>query len=132
MNRRNFGRGFLMLGVSAALGACYHYGAGPVAVRRPHHGPPPHAPAHGYRHRHPGGAELIYDTGIGVYIVAGVVDHYFRDGRFYRYLDGSWTVSVGLGGPWNRVSIGAVPPGLQKKFSGRRKGGGKGRGKGRK
>ena len=52
------------------------------------HGPPPHAPAHGYRHkaqRH--GAELEFDSGLGVYVVVGVPLHYYLDGLYLR-LDG--------------------------------------------
>ena len=131
----------MMLGVGAALGACNHYGGVRTAVygrgpkrgpkRGRGHGPPPHAPAHGYRHKQRGGAELVYDTGIGVYLVAGLADHYFGDGRYYRYLDGAWTISVAVGGPWNRVQIDAVPPGLRKKYRGRGKRKGRGKGKGK-
>ncbi|MDX1648534.1 MAG: hypothetical protein R3263_01650 [Myxococcota bacterium] len=86
------------------------------------HGPPPHAPAHGYRHHH-AGHELVFDAHRGVYVVVGVPDLYFRDGRFYRHRGGTWERAAETGGPWSRVSKGALPPGLAKK------GGPPGRGK---
>ena len=140
MNRRDFARGLLVSGLGAALGFGFPYDSGAALAQGRGHGPPPHAPAHGYRHKHPSGAELIFDIGIGAYLVVGLVDLFFRDGRFYRFRNGSWTASAGLGGPWNRLSTGAVPAGLLKKFSGggrpaKRGGGGrggKGKGKGRK
>ncbi len=144
MKRRDFVRRFLVSGLGAALGLLVLNGRGAALAQG--RGPPPRAPAHGYRHKHPSGAELIFDGDIGAYLVVGLVDLFFRDGRFYRFLNGSWTASAGLGGPWNRLSAGAVPAGLLGKFSGARppakRGGGgggggrggrgKGKGKGRK
>lgn len=147
MKRRDFALGLLVSGLGAALGYGFPYEPGAALAQGRGRGPPPRAPAHGYRHKHPGGAELIFDGDIGAYLVVGLVDLFFRDGRFYRFLNGSWTASAGLGGPWNRLSAGAVPAGLLGKFSGSRppakRGGGgggggrggrggKGRGKGRK
>ena len=40
-------------------------GAGSGRRRVYRHGPPPHAPAHGYRHKQHG-VELVYDSGRGV------------------------------------------------------------------
>ncbi len=134
MNRRDFARGLLVSGLGAALGFGFPYDSGPALAQG--RGPPPHAPAHGYRHKLPNGAELIYDTGIGVYVVAGLADLFFSSGLFYRFINGSWKASAGPGGPWTRVTIAAVPVGLRLKFlvggPPARRGGGGRRGKGRK
>ena len=86
------------LGILCALGAlalllgCFHPygharhrlgGHAPVMVHAP--GPPSHAPAHGYRHKHAHhGVELVFDSAFGVYGVVGMSDHFFHAGHFYR------------------------------------------------
>jgi hypothetical protein len=76
-------------------------------------GPPPHAPAHGYRHKHQG-TTLAFDSKIGVYVVVGHADLFYSDGRFLRLDAGSWQVSASLSGPWKAYSLASVPPGLRK------------------
>lgn len=84
-------------------------------------GPPPHAPAHGYRRKqrsHGGGeVDLVFDAGLGVYVVVGVPNRYFWDGYYLRLDDDQWYASVDLDGDggWEPRSEGKVPPGLQKK-----------------
>ena len=85
------------------------------------HGPPPHAPAHGFRHHHQG-ATLVFDSKLGVYAVLGYRDHYYSDGRFLRIHAGSWQVSANLGGPWSLYSPTSLPPGLRKSNSSKGKG----------
>jgi len=85
----------------------------PVVVHQP--GPPPHAPAHGYRHKHKNGAELRFDTDVDVYVVIGRTDIYFHDGSFVRIRNGIWQVSATLGGPWEPKAAKWVPPGLRAK-----------------
>jgi hypothetical protein len=75
-------------------------------------GPPPHAPAHGYRHKH-GKAVLVYESRLGVYIVHGYHGHYFYDGNYYRTQKGGWQISVEIGGPWKNVSETKVPKRLR-------------------
>ena len=43
-------------------------------------GPPDHAPAHGYRkkHHHHHDIEMVYDSGLGVYVIAGYKGLYFH------------------------------------------------------
>ena len=78
------------------------------------HGPPPHAPAHGYRHKHAAhGVELVFDTKLGVYTVSGRSAHYFTDGHYYRLHDGVWSVSVKLGSGWARIADHRLPKGLR-------------------
>lgn len=86
----------------------------PVAVRTP--GPPPHAPAHGYRRKHQTGPELRFDSRLGVYVVEGRADVYFSDGWFIRIRNGIWQFSARLGGKWEVRSANWVPPGLRSKY----------------
>jgi hypothetical protein len=76
------------------------------------HGPPPHAPAHGYRQHHQG-ADLAFDSKLGVYLVVGYSDHFYSKGRFLRLHAGSWQVSTSLRGPWGAYSQASLPPGLR-------------------
>ncbi len=85
----------------------------PVVARKL--GPPPHAPAHGYRHKHQSGREFRFDSHLGVYIVEGNTDTYFHDGWFVRIRSGIWRVSATLRGPWEPRSAEWVPPGLRSK-----------------
>ena len=90
------------------------------------HGPPPHAPAHGYRHKHQG-VELVYDSGHGVYVVIDLPNHYYFRGRYYRRGEIQWEAGVNMDGPWEFVSEGALPKGLRAKEKGRGKAKGKSR-----
>ena len=85
----------------------------PVVAKRT--GPPPHAPAHGYRHKHPDGVELVYKSNLGVYVVVGYSDHYYYNDRYYRSRNSSWEMSVHIDGKWKSVSEKKIPQGLQKK-----------------
>jgi hypothetical protein len=77
------------------------------------HGPPPHAPAHGYRH-HYQGATLTFDSKLGVYLVLDHRDCFYFDGRFLRVHESSWQVSASLSGPWTPYPSASLPPGLRK------------------
>lgn len=117
-----------------------------VVVERERHGPPPHAPAHGYRHKHQEGYELVYDRAVACYTVVGHRDYYFNDGFFFRFSGDGWQVSAHLGGDqvrWERAEETRIPVGVRTKYKGKDKGRGgdddrgdrgnrgKGRGKGR-
>ena len=75
------------------------------------HGPPPHAPAHGYRAKHQN-CDLVYDSGIGVYTVVGHRGCYYRDSRYYRRSGSSWQISNSVKGPWRNTTSSSVPNGL--------------------
>jgi hypothetical protein len=77
------------------------------------YGPPPHAPAHGYRY-HYQGAILAFDAKLGVYLVVDHPHHFYSDGRFLRVHAGSWQVSSTLAGPWHPCAPSSLPPGLRK------------------
>ena len=84
-------------------------------------GPPPHAPAHGYRHKHHRGHELVYDSGIDAYIVVNVPETYFGNNLYLRLsTDGKWMVSATLGGGW-RVAAGNEIPYKLKAYKEKRK-----------
>jgi len=78
--------------------------------------PPPHAPAHGYRHQQFHGYDLVYDQGIGVYVVADLDHQYFLDGLFFKWSDGNWFVRVSPDDEWKPRPPGTIPPGLAKKY----------------
>jgi hypothetical protein len=80
-------------------------------------GPPPHAPAHGYRckHRHAHrDVELVYDSRIQVYTVVGYPDHFFIDNYYYRVTKGGWYTATAISGPWIGTTIERIPVGLKK------------------
>ncbi len=89
-------------------------------------GPPPHAPAHGYRHKyHEHGVELVYDSGLGVYVVVELADHFYFRGHYYRHRDSQWEIGVHVDGPWKVVAEKSLPKGLRSKKEGKGKGKGK-------
>lgn len=76
-------------------------------------GPPPHAPAHGYRakHRH---HNMVYDSRLGAYVVLGYSDHYFQNDWYFRYRDGLWQINANLSDhDWRDVDYYRVPEGLR-------------------
>jgi hypothetical protein len=109
----------LALATTVAL-ACHahHHTAAPAGNHARRAGPPPHAPAHGYRHKQAtrvGEVELVFDAGIGIYVVLGRPGYFFDRGHFYRKLNGVWHVSAHIDAGWAVVSGGGLPRGLVKK-----------------
>jgi hypothetical protein len=94
------------------------------------HGPPPHAPAHGYRAKTAHGVEIVFDTGLGMYVVVGAPDNYYCAGRYYRRGSEGWEVTVEFHGEWQEAAESGLPAGLRSKRPGSGpKAGGKGKGK---
>jgi len=96
------------------------------------HGPPPHAPAHGYRHHHRD-VDLRYDVHLGVYVVIGHPHHFFHDGHYYRRVASRWErCGSWKKGDWMRVEVGVVPVTLAShyKVKGPKQGKAKGHGPG--
>jgi hypothetical protein len=91
----------------------YNQTASPAAGEK-HAGPPPHAPAHGYRHKHPDGTQLEYESSMGVYVVVGYAEHYYCDGVYYRWHEASWHASKNINKGWAPASDKSIPPGLRK------------------
>ncbi len=94
------------------------------------HGPPAHAPAHGYRRKQVSGVELVFDSGSGVYVVVGHPNHYYHDSYFYRQTGTMWEMSLKLDSGWLSVSGKPLPPGLQAKGKSKAYGKANGRAKG--
>jgi hypothetical protein len=86
--------------------------------------PPPWAPAHGYRYKHQDGVYLIFDSGLGLYVVADFPNIYFSNDYFYKWNNDKWQRSTSFNGPWDIINSKQLPPRLQKN-----KGKGKGKGK---
>jgi hypothetical protein len=84
------------------------------------HGPPPHAPAHGYRHKHHG-VDFVYDSEWGVYVVVGFPSHYYYKSHYYRFHEAHWEMGVHIDGPWKFVSEKSLPKGLRGKEKGKGK-----------
>ncbi len=79
-------------------------------------GPPPHAKAHGYRSKLPAEVEVVFNTDCGVYVVVGLEKHFWLDGRYYRFYNGQWELSMTIDGGWRLVDGGTLPPGLRGKY----------------
>ena len=103
----------ILLGAALVMTGC-----NVVTVKPAHdhgYGPPPHAPAHGYRHKYHD-HELVFDAHLGVYIVVGLADYYFSDGHYYRHDRDYWHYSDRIDGKWHKADKHhKVPPGLSKK-----------------
>lgn len=101
--------------ITVTLSGCFGVVVAPHSAGMRHAGPPPHAPAHGHRHKHQSGVVLRFDSGLGVYAVVDRVGVYFHDGWFVRFHDGGWQVCASLDGRWRPRSAEWVPPGLRSK-----------------
>ena len=132
---RALGFAFAIVGLTGMLTACgpvhsITLGHGHHSVHHRDHGPPDHAPAHGHRrkyghHRHHAGhhyassAQLEFDSGLGVYVVVDVPNHYYWDGWYLKIEDGHWYASTQLSGSaWKPREMVKLPPGLAKKHPG--------------
>ncbi len=105
--------------VAAALAACIAVAppSAPGPGKSQGHGPPAHAPAHGYRAKTPQGVSISFDTGIGVYVAVDVPGLYWLDERYYRKGASGWQVSAYFAGPWAACAAGDLPTGLQSQDS---------------
>jgi hypothetical protein len=107
-----------MLGFALSAGCTTVRTAPPVGTSH-RHGPPPHAPAHGYRHKTDQGVDIVFDSSLGLYIVAGARDHYYYDGSYYRRAGDRWEVSLRFDGAWKAISVAALPTGLRAESKGK-------------
>ena len=119
----------LALAASLPQGACVYEGGhgspgAQVIVANPpaQHGPPPHAPAYGYRRKqhveNGPDLELAFDSGLGVYVVVGIPDLYFLDGHYFRFADSGWQISVHHDSGWTVAVQSDVPSALWKSKAG--------------
>ncbi|MDA1309664.1 MAG: hypothetical protein O2985_08665 [Proteobacteria bacterium] len=108
MNRRNFVRGIFSIGAGATVAACVY------DPNLDNGGPPPHAPAHGYRYRHRDGVDMSYDQRLGVYVVVGRPNYYYWDRQYFRYYGDHWQRSERIDSRWIDGDTRSLPPGLQR------------------
>jgi hypothetical protein len=122
--------------LAAATGSCsllacvivddssYHRGPShpPVVERDEGHGPPPWAPAHGYRRKHerayqsrPDTVDLVFDSGLGVYVVVGIPNYYYWDGVYLRIDSGRWYRAPYLDARWAPCPVDSLPGNLRSK-----------------
>lgn len=85
----------------------------------PGYGPPPHAPARGYRQKYHG-YDLEYDSDLGAYIVLGMTGVYFIDGIYYRPANNGWYYSDRPDSGWHTYRK-KTPPGKLYKLRERNK-----------
>ncbi len=117
MNLSKFAIGVALFAMICAVSACksrVRYASTGTAVTGKASGPPPHAPAHGYRHKQANGVVLVYESKLGVYVVSGY-NNYYYDKSYYRSRSSGWQIAVNIDGPWKSVSTKKIPRGLQKK-----------------
>jgi hypothetical protein len=102
----------------------------PIVTIKPKkgNGPPPHAPAHGYRAKTRDGIEVVYNSKLGVYEVFGISSYYYSKGFYYRVNDDQWEASTEFHGSWEVVAEYRVPFGLRYGKETKRKGKGQQKG----
>lgn len=118
--KKSFLLAALLTCATLALVSCKSLTVRGPARQKPGYGPPPHAPAHGYRHKQHG-VELVYDSGRGVYVVVELPHHFYCKGRYFRLSGDRWEVGVQINGPWEAISEQSLPPGLRGKEKGKGK-----------
>ncbi|WP_152222057.1 hypothetical protein [Pseudomonas sp. SCB32] len=64
----------------------------------------------------PPGGNGRWDGSLGVYVMQGQKDTYYRQRTYYHW-DNGWYWSVGPQGPWTQTDSTGVPPGLTRKYS---------------
>ena len=88
----------------------------------PKGGPPPWAPAHGYRQKHPG-PELVWNADIGVYVVVGFPHIYFEDGHYFRRMHSHWERCRDFEkARWQEIDVAEVPTPLAAHYAKKGKG----------
>lgn len=63
----------------------------------------------------PPGGDSHWDAGLGVYVLDGQADTFYRQRTYYRWSSG-WSRSISPDGPWEQTDIHGVPPGLSKHY----------------
>ena len=83
---------------------------------------PPWAPAHGYRHKHQHAyqhrestVDLVFDSGLGVYVVVGLPNYYYWDGGYLRIDSGRWYRAPYLDARWAPCPVESLPGNLRSK-----------------
>jgi hypothetical protein len=93
----------------------------PVVVREGGaHAPPPWAPAHGHRRHHQRAyqhrdatVDLVFDSGLGVYVVVGLPNYYYWNGLYLRLDAGRWVQAPYIDARWAPCPADRIPGGLR-------------------
>lgn len=64
----------------------------------------------------PPGVASHWDARLGVYVVGGVADLYYRERTYYRWSSG-WSWASNPQGPWLATDSSGVPPGLYRRYA---------------
>ncbi|QRY82211.1 hypothetical protein JVX91_14290 [Pseudomonas sp. PDNC002] len=64
----------------------------------------------------PPGGKGRWDASLGVYVIQGQKDLYYRQRTYYHW-DNGWYWGVGPQGPWTETDSSGVPPGLTRKYA---------------
>ncbi|MGV7162952.1 hypothetical protein [Pseudomonas aeruginosa] len=82
--------------------------------------PQPQTPAQPSRSRPqfapPPGGKGVWDGSLGVYVIRGERDLYYRQRTYYRW-DGGWFWSTSPQGPWTETDARGIPPGLSRRYA---------------
>lgn len=76
--------------------------------------PAPRMSAHP-RFAPPPGGNCYWDTGLGVYVLEGERNIFYRERIYYRW-DNGWSYSNSPHGPWEPTDASGVPAGLGRRF----------------
>ena len=113
MNRRNFINMTVFSCVALILPGCSTKG---VMTDQPEQkGPPPHAPAHGYRRKNRDELTITYDSNVGVYFLLNYPMHYYWDGKYYRKNKNKWESTKDINKKWKKIKKQKLPKGLKSK-----------------
>lgn len=99
----------LLLGTVSLLAACSQ---APLSV-------PSSTPSGSSNHPRfapPPGAQSRWDGQLGVYVVGGARDLYYRERTYYRWNSG-WSWASNPNGPWSPTDSSSVPPGLHHRYA---------------
>nr|WP_275477233.1 LysR family transcriptional regulator [Pseudomonas aeruginosa] len=58
----------------------------------------------------------VWDGSLGVYVIRGERDLYYRQRTYYRW-DGGWFWSTSPQGPWTETDARGIPPGLSRRYA---------------
>ena len=64
----------------------------------------------------PPGGKGRWDPNLGVYVIQGQKDLYYRQRTYYHW-DGAWYWGVSPQGPWTATDANGVPPGLSRRYA---------------
>ena len=106
---RSLLRGAVLISL-LGLGACVQgpFATAPVTTPSGSSNHPRFAP--------PPGAQSQWDAALGVYVVSGKADLFYRERTYYSW-DNGWYWSTQASGPWQAADSTAIPPGLHRRYA---------------